>query len=398
MTYHKSWDGLQHLANKAKGNELLGVGVRPYGLHAGNLAALVAYPYLFFENFEATHGRPPQFKFQVWLNDIEPVTYVGADGQTTSADWANMYPGSTTFQMTPAPHGFQGSLVDHWQPAIEGIVRGTIGVRFPHVKLEFRRASELVVTPQFENMITHCIRRAVSVRNKINRWNRFVAKVAGADSFVWPLCPTCRAPLIHPKVVTREGIKLITVAEKHSHGHEAIDGLPVKDLFWAVQFRMLHTARLAKVQPKIWFMGMDHVPTNMGYLLYDLANKFEIRPYGGTFLHAPLLFANGDKKLSKSLGNAVYVPIPWLIEALRNNKNMGLDVTHAPVSSDILAIGSELLPPHIRGNNQEERIAFIRSGMMSYDESGRPSAFRNDNLDTNLTLTKVAKMLGVPHI
>src|SRR5277367_3398040 len=98
MAYLKSWAGLKRLSEEARGYEKLGVGIRPYGLHAGNLASVVAYPYLFLENFQAHKNESPRFTFQVWFNDIEPTTYVGANGRLKSADWANMYPGSSSFQ------------------------------------------------------------------------------------------------------------------------------------------------------------------------------------------------------------------------------------------------------------------------------------------------------------
>ncbi len=403
MGYFKSWDGLKGLSETAKGNEKLGVGIRPYGLHAGNLASVVAYPYLFMEEFERRHQifganlKKARFTFQVWLNDIEPVTYIGADGTPQSADWANMYPQGTSFQFTPAPNEFQGSLVDYWQPAIEGIVRGTIGARFPYVKLEFRRASELAGTQEFEKMVIGCITRANKVKEKINRWNIGVAQVDGPSSFVWPLSPDTHAPIINPGIECENGEYYINVPEEFAHSSPVVKK-QVGDLCWSMQFRMLHVARLAATQPDIWFMGMDHVPTSMGNLLRDLADLFNINRYQGHFLHSPLLFAGGNKKLSKSLGSAVYMSIEELIMALRGNPNVGLDVKFAPVSSDILSIGPKLLPKHIAGGNIARRRKAIEMEKAFYDRSGRSKTFLSANSHGAVSDRKVAVMLGVPHL
>jgi hypothetical protein len=397
MVYFKSWAGLKKLSGKAKGTETLGVGIRPYGLHAGNLASVVAYPYLFLERFEASHLSSPRFRFQVWLNDIEPATNVGADGRPESADWANMYPGSKTFQFTQAPNGFKCNLADYWQPAIEGVVRGIIGARFPDVVLEFHRASELIVTPEFQKTIIGCIKKADQVKDVINAWNRGVATVQGPTSFVWPVCPKSHDPLINPKLEQANSTNLITVPSEFLW-RSTVRQMPVNELSWAVQFRMLQVARLAAIKPDIWFMGMDHVPTSMGNLLNDLADLFGLDRYKGTFLHAPLLFADGNKKLSKSLGNAVYMPIEDLIDALRGNINMGVDVKYAPVSSDILNIGPDLLPSHIIGPDKERRLAAVKHRQSEYISSGQLRAFRSANKKGKIRNYTVAGMLGVPHV
>jgi hypothetical protein len=399
-SYYKSWLGLTTLASKSTGNEKLGVGIRPYGLHAGNLASVVAYPYLFLENFEATQQKSARFTFQVWLNDIQPKTYVGADGRPETADWANMYPGSNSFQFMPAPNGFNGNLTDYWQPAIEGIVRGTIGERFPNVRLEFRRSSELISTPEFKKVVIGCIKNSEDVEGIIDKWNFNVAIVQGAASFVWPLHPETHAPLINPRLERTGSENLISVHDQKT-GESIISRKPVTDLFWSVQFRMLQVARLAAIKPDIWFMGMDHVPTSMGNnngILGSLAHRFRVVAFYGNFLHAPLLFAGKNKKLSKTLGDSIYMPIEELINALRGNVNAGLNVRFAPMSSDILSIGANFLPNHIIGDNQAARMASLDMEMEDYRRSNRFMAFQNNNAEGKVTVEKVAKMLGVPHL
>lgn len=39
-------DGLETLAREVRGDENIHIGIRPYGFHAGNNLALVAYPYI----------------------------------------------------------------------------------------------------------------------------------------------------------------------------------------------------------------------------------------------------------------------------------------------------------------------------------------------------------------
>jgi len=402
MSNYIGWEHLASWAYWAEGNEKIGVGIRPYGLHAGNLTAVVAYPYLICEQFKNRQEKEPNFTFQTWLNDIEPVSYVGADGQRESANAANMYPEGTTFQFAPAPDGFPGSLVDYWQPVIEGIVRGTIGTKFPDVTLEFRRASELVTTSEFKKMVHNCTKDPDKI-GKIVETNTY-SVIQGANSFVWPLCSKCHTPILKDLPVNKNWLPITwsnpfkrkkTPVGSCEEKHQLNGG--IKNCSWATQFRMLQTVRLAVEQPDLWVMGIDHYQTNRGLMFENLAESFGLKEYKGSFLHTPLVFANGEKKISKSLGNAVYMDPMELVDILRENKNKGVDIGHAPASSDIMVVGDNLLPEHLL-KNKAQRKENIRKERAAYEASGDRDLFTAANAPRAINNKNIANIVGVPHL
>ncbi len=228
MTNYIGWEGLGDWQSSARGNEKIGVGIRPHGFHAGNLAAVVAVPYLVCEQKKLATGDEPCFTLTVWMNDPEPVEYVGHNGSAESADAANMYPGSTTFQHMPAPKGFGGSLTAYWQPVIEGVVRGVIGTAFPKVKLEFHRASELVTTPQFKDAMRICMQPNQNVA-RIIRDNTDIP-VRGDFKFAWPLCPTCHSPLTTVKLNQDDRITVSHEIGGDKHGDFTLE---IEECSWA---------------------------------------------------------------------------------------------------------------------------------------------------------------------
>jgi len=397
MAIHVGWDGLSGWASKAQGDELIGAGIRPYGMHAGNLAALVAYPYLLFEEFEQQRKAAPGFTYQVWMNDIEPVIYVGADGRRESANVANMYPGSTTFQYTPAPGNFKGSLTDYWQSVIQGVVEDVIGKRFPAVKLEFHRASELRQTKEFAKTVVGAAAHAIFIGAGIQRANN--TDVEGKLEYVWPLSPDTHAPMSRipddakrPFLTRRRSFVTsaqIVTARKIAEDLKA-------GLDFALHFRMLQTARLAAIQPKLWIMGVDHLAANRNGLTEAFAERFMLRELQTDFLHVPLLFTGTATKLSKSLETARYMDPEFLIKALRDNGNLGLNVTHAPTSDNIAVVGVDRLPSHIIGRDKDKRRQEVEDHKMAYRRLSRQSSFVDAN--RHIDRRVVALAAGVPHL
>lgn len=72
--------GLKELAKDLHGKETIHIGIRPYGFHAGNALALIAYPYLLCKDMEDM-GRRPEFRFIVSINTMEQATAVLPSGQ-----------------------------------------------------------------------------------------------------------------------------------------------------------------------------------------------------------------------------------------------------------------------------------------------------------------------------
>lgn len=388
-------DDLVRWSQWSTGSEKIGSALRPYGLHAGNLVSIVAYPYLLCEAFRGLRKEEPRFTYKVWLNDIEPLTYVGADGRKESANASNMYPGSTTLQFVPAPDGFQGSLTDYWQPVIEGVVRGTIGTRFPYVNLEFHRTSELVCTTEFQKAVLGSIDERKRVAEIFEKYQS--KKVRGSKGFVWPICPKCHVPVTNVKVSKDRSSHTTMVYGSHGVLPNCRFREEVQKLDWAMNIRVLQVIRLAVEQPDLWFIGVDHLPVNRTYHLEGLGSMLGLDRYRGHFLHVPLLFADRENKLSKSRGNAVYMHPQELIQAFRYADGVGYDLRNAPTSKDIMALGEEMLPDHVK-QNKEERLAALYQERKAYKRSSRRTLFEISIRGGGMSRAKVARIVGVPHL
>jgi len=72
------FSGLKRLAKEINGDEIVHIGIRPYGFHAGNAMALVVYPYLLCKYFEK-EKRVARFRFIISINDWEQDCLDGPD-------------------------------------------------------------------------------------------------------------------------------------------------------------------------------------------------------------------------------------------------------------------------------------------------------------------------------
>jgi len=70
--------GLKKLAKKLKGNEVVHIGIRPYGFHAGNVFSLVVYPYILCREIEK-NNKNAKLKFKISINDYEQDALDGPD-------------------------------------------------------------------------------------------------------------------------------------------------------------------------------------------------------------------------------------------------------------------------------------------------------------------------------
>lgn len=146
-------NGLKRLAKEMTGCEVVHLGIRPYGFHAGNAMALVVYPYLLCKFLEDL-GKVPKLQFVVSINDWEQDAL---DGPNYMRYPFNIYPKNTSLQFTPDEDGCCESIVDHWQPIIESNLRKS-KKRFPHISFRFVRNSELIIEPYCKELLLETIK------------------------------------------------------------------------------------------------------------------------------------------------------------------------------------------------------------------------------------------------
>lgn len=131
-------DGLKNLAREANGTERIHMGIRPCGFHAGNMASLYVYPYLFCEEVQRL-GKPVKFTFFLSINDYEQDELDGPDYRKYPF---NVYPKSTTLGFMPDTDECHEFMSDHWIPIIKKSIlklRNT----FPELQIYFIKNSEL---------------------------------------------------------------------------------------------------------------------------------------------------------------------------------------------------------------------------------------------------------------
>jgi hypothetical protein len=364
-----SWSGLERLSRLLYGSEKIGFGIRPHGFHAGNMAAIVAYPWLLCERMEKL-GITPQFRFDCWINDLESPGIVGSDGSRATADPVSMLPEEKTFQCTLAPNGFSGNLADYWQPLVENAVL-QVHQRFPETRVTFHRTSEMTNTKEFAKTVAGAIRHADDIARAAG--DMFDQIVYGKPEFVRPVCPTCETPVKGARVEDNDEISA------HCGACETHTIAPADKLRWWTQFRILTVPRMALGRYDVWMMGADHLAENQFGLRSMLADLFKVRQNPCDFLYAPVALADKNSKMGKSNHNATYVPLPPILELLRNYDRMDVNLENAPSSEKIQILG-DLVPRHIA---KPSIGTTLRLGWehLRYSLLKKKSQFAEDNLE-----------------
>lgn len=333
-----TYSGLQDISQTLTGRETMGIGIRPFGFHAGNMTSIVAYPILLGEELRK-QGKEPAFDLHCWFNDVEQHSIVGHDIDPEHDDEANIYPAYKTLQFTPAPSNFPGSVVDYWQPLIENGVR-EIQKRFPEIKITFHRTSELRLSDAFEEAVIKAIKYPDVVADLVE--SHLNMRVHRPVEFVRAVCPDCTIPVANTSVDEKN---LITI----NCGDCQIEETgPVSQFDWWLQHRILTLPKLAIGDGfDIWMMGYDHFQERETPVREKLAEEFGLTVFNYTAVHAPLLLSYDGKKMGKSNHNVAYVPLEELLSLLRSNHDEMISIDEVAYSRDIEVLG-DIVPKHIK--------------------------------------------------
>src|SRR3989344_9001098 len=181
------YKGLIKLAEDIKGTEIVHVGIRPYGFHAGNAMALFVYPYLLCERLE-TLGKRPKLRFIVSINDWEQDELDGPDYRNYLF---NIYPKNTSLYFTKDENGCCKSTVHHWKPIIKRNLL-ILKKKFPDISLKFVNNSKLIEYRFCRKLLLETIRNpnkqlAILKKYSNKRTLRKPVSYAGA------ICPQCKS-------------------------------------------------------------------------------------------------------------------------------------------------------------------------------------------------------------
>ncbi len=332
------WQGLIQASKEMHGSETMGIGIRPFGFHAGNMTSIVAYPILLCEEMRKL-GKEPHFDLHCFLNDIEQHSIVGHEKDPDNDDEANIYPAGKTLQFTLAPDGFEGSVVDYWQPLItNGVME--ITKRFPCVRLSIHKTSDLKKMPIFTDIVHKAIVFADEIADLTEQ--HLCMPVHRPADFVRAVCPACKVPAKNTKNAEEVGSVFL---ECQKCGKELV--APIDKLDWWLQHRIVTLPKLLVGSGfDVWMMGFDHYEQKETPVRLALAKMFGITAKNYTAIHAPLIHSFDGKKMGKSNHNVAYAALEDLLSLLRGNTDHHVPINMTTHSRDLSPLG-KLLPKHL---------------------------------------------------
>jgi len=307
------WDGLLEASDYLKGDEVMFGGLRPWGMHAGNILTLVAYPYLLFEQMEKM-GKKPRFKYYITLNDWEPARLAFPKGKEFEH---NVYPVDTSFEYTLDVEGCHKSIVDH----VEGPTREKFKIirkDFPGVDLAFVRNSELKENPLFMKMIGITIKDSKRIA-EIIRDSTGRPVLTDEAQYAGAVCPSCKSS--QGKTLFENGV----VSYECSACGNASSGKLGSFDYWCYHIP-LFAARVPSLKIAFAIRGLDHYETKRIHAGRDILNYYFPDTGFPRNLIAPMLIAGDGQKMSKTRGNALDMDTISIIKACRGNKSENIKV------------------------------------------------------------------------
>lgn len=300
------FSGLKKLAKEVSGNEVVHIGIRPYGFHAGNAMALIVYPYLLCKYIEK-EKKEPKLQFIISLNDWEQDALGGPDYRKYPF---NIYPKNTSLQFTPDEYGCCDSVVNHWQPIIENSLF-KLKMRFPGISLRFVRNSDLAGHDFFKDLLLETIRNP-------KEQSYIFKQYSGKDildepiQYAGAICPKCKRS--HGRT---------TVTEENLVCWECEEcGTVEKGKFDKFQYWWYHKplllARMEIFKIDVTLSGGDHFSEGDFKIREAFIKKYSPKTKEPKMLFTPTVIALDGDKMSKSRDNTAFADIEKLIKAVDN--------------------------------------------------------------------------------
>lgn len=307
--------GLKKLAKEVNGNEVVHIGIRPYGFHAGNAMALIVYPYLLCKYIEK-EGKEPKLQFVISLNDWEQDALDGPDYRKYPF---NIYPKNTSLQFTRDEYGCCDSVVNHWQPIIENsLVK--LKMRFPGISLSFVRNSDLVGHAFFKDLLLETIRNP-------KEQSYILKQYSGKDilnepiQYAGAICPKCKRS--HGKTTITEDDLVCWECEECGTVRE---GEFDKFQYWWYHKPLL-LARMEIFKIDITLSGGDHFSEGDFKIREAFIKKYSPKTKEPKMLFTPTVIALDGEKMSKSRDNTAFADIEKLIKAVDNYEEENFYIT-----------------------------------------------------------------------
>jgi lysyl-tRNA synthetase class I len=306
--------GLKELVHELNGNEIIHIGIRPYGFHAGNTVALIVYPFLLCKFF-SDRGLVPKFRFVISINDWEQDALDGPDPRKYPF---NIRPKTSSLQFTPDDFGCCRSIVDHWEKRIKDRV-SLIQKKFKEISLKFVRNSELI---EYESCRVFL---AETVRNP-RKQLAILKKHSDADildepiQFAGVVCPKCKKT----KGDTRSSVGAEINWVCHTCSYSSSGDIRDFDYWW--YHKPMLIARLDIFNVDVTLSGGDHFSEGDFNIRRDFIRTFSPKTKEPLMLFTPTVFAKDGNKMSKSRNNTEFSDIGKLIKAMSDYDGGRFDI------------------------------------------------------------------------
>lgn len=310
--------GLKKLASEVTGSERIHLGIRPFGLHAGNLVSLYVYPYIFCEEVKRL-GKPVNFTFFCSINDYEQDELDGPDFRRFPF---NVYPKNTTLGYAADPEECHEFIIDHWLPIIKKSLRNLQCV-FPDLSIFFVKNSELKGDLKFKEILTSTLRNPLE---QADIYKRFTDKevLSSPIQYAGVVCPVCKRT------------KGLTQAHRVNGDYIKWDcdlcGISLNAPFMHYDYWFYHKplfiARLCIFNIDITFSGGDHYNEGDFLIRKEFIKRFNSGLSVPKMFFAPTLMAKDGEKMSKSRKNTGFGNPSKLIEYCRDFDGQEITVSN----------------------------------------------------------------------
>lgn len=297
-------NGIDRLAERLDGTERLHMGLRPYGLHAGNELVLFCYPYLLAKRMREL-GREPRFDILISLNDWEPQALHHTDGPELPYNIASRKP---TFQFQPAANGLY--VCDALQTQLESLIAERFR-SFPNLRFSLIRNSQLKYEKEFSRVLQYTLLHPAKIGQCIRPAVASPIDVRDDMQFAGAVCPSCLHTNGRTKITEVADGFSVRFCCNHCDAHTERDWLAFD--YW-MHFLPLRLARLATLGFGLHITGADHLMNRDIYTIHSLKKLMCIEAAEPLVLVAPLLLDAAGEKLAKSNGgSSVRLPFDQLL-------------------------------------------------------------------------------------
>lgn len=317
------FDGLLRLTQEIQGTEVIHIGIRPYGFHAGNVMAFIVYPYLLCKYLEKL-GKKARFKFIVSINDWEQDIL---DGPNHRKYPFNIFPKNTSIYFLRDERGCHKSIVDHWQPIIE---RNLIVLKdkYPDISFQFVRNSELINFSFCRELLQKTIKNPHE-QFKILKANSDNETLKSPIQYAGVICPKCHRAYGKTTVVDNEIISW--VCDECSCTTQ--DNIKNFQYWWYHKPMLL--ARMGIFKIDITLSGGDHFSEGDFNIRKAFIKKYAPTIKEPRMLFTPTVVTLEGERMSKGRNNTEFAKILKLINVVDGFKGKEIMLTEDLIEKNV---------------------------------------------------------------